>query len=115
MCAWPEILITKYASSVKVRQSFVAHRSQVSNMRYRLKLGDAFVGQVCKHQVRVIWSVKVRQLLWPVNPSIRRALSAEVGRRFCCPKFQLPNARNRCMARKLTDAFLHGLEWNQTV
>jgi len=84
-------------------------------MRYRLKLGDAFVGRNIKHQVRVIGEIAAK-LLWPVGPSIKRALPAEFRRRFCGPKFRIQIImRNRCMARNLTDAFLREFERNRTV
>ena len=62
----------------------------MSNLDYRLKFGDVFVAQNFKYTKRVIGE-SAAKLLWPVTPSINRALSAEVRRRFCAPKFHMPN------------------------
>jgi len=50
---------------------------QVSNICYRLKLGNGFVEQNFKHQVRVIGESSER-VLWPITPSVKHALLAEV-------------------------------------
>jgi len=44
-------------------------------------LGDAFVGQNLKHQVRAIGE-SAAKLLWRVTPSVKHALSAKVWRCF---------------------------------
>jgi len=63
---------------------------QAPNMRYRMNLGDTLVAGISSTmQVRVIGE-SAAKLLWPVNPNIKRALLAEVWRRFCGPKFQIP-------------------------
>ena len=101
---------TKYALSVKVQRSSVAHNSKyqtcevlgltttVSNMRYRLK---RFWGP----DVRYRW-----KFVAP-TPSIKHALSAEVWRRFCGPK--VPNMRYRWKCGEvlwpLTPAMKHAL------
>ena len=71
---------------------------QIWNMRYRPKLGDAFVCQNFKHQLPVIGE-SAAKLMWPVTPGVKHALSAKVRRRFCSPKFQMATTRYQCMAR----------------
>ena len=61
----------------------------MSNLDYRLKLGDAFVAQ--NLYTKYVICESAAKLLWPVTLSMKRALSAEVRRRFYAPKFQMPN------------------------
>ena len=41
--------------------------------------------------VKYVICESAAKLLWPVTLSMKRALSAEVRRRFYAPKFQMPN------------------------
>jgi len=104
MCAWPEISRTKYAPSVKVAQrddicvisespaKFCGPKLQLSNMRCRLKLGDA---QNLKHQVRAIGE-SAAKLLWRVTPSVKHGYRLKFGDAFVAQlNFQVSNVLYR--------------------
>jgi len=80
---------TKYALSVKVRRSFVAHNSHYETCVVVRSLAMLLLPKSTRYTL----SVKVRRSFVAHNSSVKLALLAEVWRRFCGP--DVPNMRYR--------------------
>ena len=80
---------TKYALSVNVRRSFVAHNSSYETC----VVGRSLAMLLLPKSTRYTLSIKVRRSFVAHNSSVKYALLAEVRRHFCGP--DLPNMRYR--------------------